>query len=170
MDGYHNYIFTVQGRLVFDLPDVTKKHVKQASWKKTALVMIENPDFCNYYAWFVKKRYNLELYRPLRDTHFTVINDKIETEEELLKYEEGRAKHNGKMINVEYGIDVRTDDISWWLGARSLEAEQVRIDCGLPARAYWGFHITIGRVDGDWRIENSKNVHALIKTFGGNYL
>jgi hypothetical protein len=168
--AYHDYIFNTKGTIVFDPPDVTNKHEKQSSWKKVAMVIINNPDFCSYYSWFVKKRYNLELFKPLRGMHFTVINDEVKLPEQLIKYNEGKLKHNRTTINIEYGIDVRTDDISWWVGARSTDAEQIRLECGLPVKPYWGFHITIGRVDGDWRIENSKYIHNLIKNYGGDYL
>lgn len=167
MDSYHNYIFKTNGKIVFDPPDVTKKHERQSSWKKSALVLIDDPDFCSYYSWFVRKRYNLELLRPLRGTHFTVINDKVE---DKIRYEWGKSIHDGHTIELEYGVDVRTDDTSWWVGVRSEDAEKIRVDCGLPPRPYWGFHITIGRVDGDLRVAHSKYIHQLIKTYGGEYL
>ena len=34
-------------------------------------------DVSEYYAWFVKKRYNLTLNKPLRGAHVSFINDSM---------------------------------------------------------------------------------------------
>jgi len=53
------------GKIVFEPENVTKKHEAQASWKKVAMVLFEG-DLANYYSWFIKKRFNLELNKPKR--------------------------------------------------------------------------------------------------------
>lgn len=162
---YHDYKFKLSGKITFDPVDLTKKHVKQSTWKKTALVLIDNKDFYKYYSWFVKKRYNLELQPPQRGLHFTIINDKVSNE----KYQKAKAKYDGSVVNFEYAVDPRTDDHHWWLGVKSEDAEKIRIECGLEGNPYWGFHLTIGRADGDLRIKHSTYIHNLIKNFGEGY-
>lgn len=161
-----SFDFEIKGKIVFDPPELTNKHEKQSSWKRVVIAMIDCPDFWKYYSWFIKKRYNLELVSPIRGTHFTVINDRIDNN---FYFEYAKSKYDGKPINIKYNIDVRTNDSSWWLNAYSDEAEQIRIECGLPAKPYFDFHITIGRADGPLRLEHSKYIHHLIKTFGKEY-
>ena len=62
------------GRIHFDPPNKTSKHINQSSWKRVAMVMLEG-DICEYYSWFINKRYNLPLNRLLRKAHITFIND-----------------------------------------------------------------------------------------------
>ena len=67
---------TLNGKLGFEPEDKTKKHREQASWKKIAMVYFDG-DVSEYYAWFIKKRYNLELVRPIRGAHISFINDSL---------------------------------------------------------------------------------------------
>ena len=69
---------TFEGTIVFDPIDRTAKHKKQSGWKKVAMVVIDGEiakdkriegDTSEYYAWFLKKRYNIMLNSPLRGTH-----------------------------------------------------------------------------------------------------
>lgn len=163
---YHDYQFEISGKITFDPIDLTKKHVKQSEWKSSAIVLIDNIDFCKYYCWFIKKRYNLELQMPLRGLHFTVINDKVSDKK---KYDHAKDLYNNKIINLKYSIDPRTDKYHWWLGVESKDAEEIRTICGLEPKPFWGFHLTVGRADGDLRLEHSTYIHNLIKKFGGSF-
>ena len=167
MENVNNFIFDLQGKLVFDPVNLTKKHDKQSDWKKIAIVFIDNIDFCLYYSWFIRKRYNLDLQMPLRGLHFTVINDRISTIE---KYKYTKSKFNNTIIKLKYSINPKTDDYHWWLDVESNDAEMVRKTAGLDSKPYWGFHLTIGRSDGGLRMEHNKYIYNLIKKFGGNYL
>ena len=163
---YHDYKFKLSGKITFDPIDLTKKHVKQSGWKKTAIVLIDNKDFYKYYSWFVMKRYNLELQPPQRGLHFTIINDKVSNE----KYEYAKKKFNNTIVNFEYAVDPRSDNHHWWLGVKSEDAEAIRSACDLEPRPYWGFHVTIGRADGDLRLQHSTYIHGLIEKYGKEYL
>ena len=163
---YHDYKYKLSGKLTFDPIDLTKKHVKQSAWKNTAIVLIDNMDFCSYYAWFIKKRYNLELQRPQRGLHFTIINDRVNSR----KFNEAKKLYDNTIINLEYAVDPRTDNKNWWLGVKSEDAEKIRVTAGLEARPYWGFHLTVGRADGDLREQHSTYIHNLIKKYGKEYL
>ena len=91
-------MFELIGKIEFDPVNVTKKHNKQASWKKTAMVKFDC-DIWEYYSWFLKKRFNLYLNKPLRGTHLTIINDKFDPETEYL-YDQGRQLFHGKEIRI----------------------------------------------------------------------
>ena len=66
----------VQGKIIFNPIDITNKHKKQASWKYIAIINILG-DVSEYYAWFLKKRFNLILNKPLRGSHISFINDSL---------------------------------------------------------------------------------------------
>ena len=69
-------IIKLTGKIVFDVEDKTNKHKLQSSWKKTAFVFIDG-DACEYYSWFLNRRYNIVLNKPLRGCHVSFINDSI---------------------------------------------------------------------------------------------
>jgi len=81
----------IYGKIVFDPKDVTKKHSKQASWKRMAMVMIDG-DITEYYAWFLNRRYHIELSKPLRGAHISFINDSIRDIQSGLKCDEKKAR------------------------------------------------------------------------------
>ena len=132
------------GKIEFDPINVTKKHNKQASWKKTAMVKFDC-DIWEYYSWFLKKRFNLYLNKPLRGTHLTIINDKFDPETEYL-YDQGRQLFHGKEIRIQYDPTlIRANDKGhWWINAQSDDAKNIRSVMGLTPDPYFGFHITIG--------------------------
>ena len=57
-------MFSIKGKIVFDPINVTKKHNSQAVWKKVAIVKFDC-DIYAYYSWFLQKRFNLFLNKPL---------------------------------------------------------------------------------------------------------
>ena len=167
MNTYHDYKFKHKGKLIFDPEDMTKKHSKQSSWKKSAIVFLNDPDFCGYYSWFIKKRYNLDIMKPIRGVHFTVINDRVE---DLKKYEEAKKIYNNTYVNLEYAVNPRTDGYHWYVAVKSPEAESIRVAAGFEAKPYFGFHITVGRADGELRLAHSTYIGGLIKKYGKEYL
>jgi hypothetical protein len=138
-----NTLFKLKGKLVFDPENISKKHHKQSSWKRTAMVYIPG-EMHKYYAWFLYQNFGLELNTPLRGSHFTVINDRI-IDSEYRNYLKCKEKWNGKTIEFFYDIeDVRSDGNHWWLKVYSEDAMNIRKDCHL-GKPYFDFHITIGR-------------------------
>jgi len=71
--------FTVSGRIEFDPGIKTKKQEKQSSWKKVSLVVL-NDDTSKYYSWFLMKRFGLILNPPIRGSHLTIINYRVQGE------------------------------------------------------------------------------------------
>ena len=145
------------GKIEFDPVNVTKKHNKQASWKKTAMIKFDC-DIWEYYSWFLKKRFNLYLNKPLRGTHLTIINDKFDPETEYL-YDQGRQLFHGKEIRIQYDPTlIRANDKGhWWIKADSDDARNIRSVIGLDPNPYFGFHITVGLAT-HLQLEHSKYI------------
>lgn len=127
-------------------PDVTKKHEKQSEWKKVAIIET-NDDLALYYKWFLRKRFNLFLLNPLRGSHITIINDRIN---------HARAEIMPKFDNLEleffYDITkIRSNANHWWMNLECPQAEEIRKELGLAPKPYFGFHLTLG-------LSNEKNL------------
>lgn len=167
------------GKIMFDPIDKTNKHSSQSSWKKTAMIMFDS-DISEYYAWFIKKRYNIVLNKPLRGSHISFINDSKrdiktgsglvnETDVDLL-WNIVKNKWNNKSIDVTLNVDTRSDGKHWWLNIpeenRTL-IHDIRKEIGLD-RPYFGLHLSIGYTN-DKNIEHSKYIIGLINKFGLNY-
>lgn len=133
-------MFKIKGKIIFDPINVTKKHNNQSSWKKTAMVKFDD-DLYDYYAWFLKKRFNLNLNKPLRGTHFTIINDIVDDE----IYKQAKDLFGGKEIEISYDPTIiRSNEKGhWWIKAYSDDAQNIRNVMGLGS-PYFGYHITIG--------------------------
>ena len=99
-----------------------------------------NCDIDRYYAWFLKKRFNLELNRTLRGTHITFINDKVDSK----IFEEASKIFNGKEITFYIENEPRTSGEYWWLRAYCPDAENIREIMGLSRIPYHPLHLTIG--------------------------
>ena len=129
------------GIIVFDPSNITKKHDKHASWKRVAMLMFDC-DMTDYYAWFIKRRYNLLLQPPMRGPHVTFINDRAMDMND--QWENVRKKWNGRSVDVEINTDVRTDAEFWWMNLLPNETlTAIRKELGL-GHPYFRLHVTIG--------------------------
>src|SRR3989304_9960219 len=135
-------LFKVKGILDFTPEDRTKKHMRQSSWKRTAIIKT-NCDIALYYAWFLKRRFNLELNKPLRNTHVTFISDMIECD----IFDQASKIFNGKEITFYYENEPRSNGSHWWLRVYCKEAESIRVSVGLNPEPYFTFHLTIGHAN-----------------------
>lgn len=163
---------TLTGRIGFEPENKTNKHLLQSSWKKIAMVFIEG-DVCEYYAWFLQKRYNITLNKPIRGAHISFINDSIrdltqnndKSEEEILQlWEDVKTKWDGKEIDIVLDLNPKTDGRIWWLNIPNEEREglqAIRNELGL-GRPYFGMHMSIGYAN-EKNIEQSIYIHELIK-------
>ena len=147
------------GTIFFDPENMTKKHEKQASWKRVAMVMFEG-DITDYYAWFIKKRYSIVLNRPLRKAHVTFINDR--EGDTNGKWEEVKKIWDGKTVEVELDPDVRTNADFWWLNVQPNNIlDGIRDSLGLK-EPYFSYHLTVGYPN-EKNIDQSRYIHDLIK-------
>ncbi len=104
-----NNFVKIPGRILFDPKNVTNKQERQSEWKKTAMVLLE-PDLnkgykgiTEYYAWFIDRRYNLPLNKPIRNAHVTFINDRASDMNG--NWEEVKNKWQGKEVEVVVHVD-----------------------------------------------------------------
>ena len=160
------------GKIGFEPEDKTNKHKAQSSWKKMAMVFIDG-DVCEYYAWFLQKRYSITLNKPLRGAHISFINDSMrdltqnndKSEEEILQlWEDVKAKWDGKEIDIVLDLNPKTDGRIWWLNIPNEEREGLQVirdELGLD-RPYFGMHMSIGYAN-EKNIEHSVYIHELIK-------
>ena len=133
---------TYNGTIVFEPVNYTKKHEAQSSWKRVAMVQIEG-DICEYYSWFIQKRYNLMLNKPLRNAHVTFINDSLrdlscggtKSLEQIDKtWNEVKDKWENKIIPITLNLDIRSDYEHWWFNIPEDEREilhGIRAELGL---------------------------------------
>lgn len=187
--NYKNEIKLV-GTIKFDPPDKTQKHLEQSSWKKIAMIIFEETEnskggICDYYSWFINKRFNIKLLRPLRGAHITFINDR----EGDIKgdWEKVKKKWDSKKIEVILNVEPRTDSAetkknkithNWWLNVSHEHRNEIQsirneLRLGLP---FFGLHMTIGRAENfkkiskdnslkakEMNIKQSIYIHSLIK-------
>ena len=163
---------TLYGTIGFEPENKTNKHTTQASWKKIAMVFFDG-DVAEYYAWFIKKRYNLILNKPLRGAHISFINDSMRdltqngqktVEEVEALWESVKQKWDGKQIPIVLDLNPKTNDEHWWLNIPHEERgllQSIRDELDLD-RPYFGMHMSIGYVN-EKNIEHSKYIHDLIK-------
>ena len=165
------YPLCFKGVISFNPPNLTNKHILQSNWKIVAIIKLDE-DITKYYSWFIEKRYGIKLNKPLRETHLTVINDRIGDNKSLLcKYVKYRNIYQGKKINVFYNTDIKTDGKHWWLNAKCDTATIIRKKMGLNPSPFYDYHITIGRVGESIIIKNqSEYIFNLIRKFGKEYL
>lgn len=167
-------VIKITGKILFEPENKTKKHVLQSSWKKIAMVQIDG-DICQYYSWFIKRRYNLELNKPLRGAHISFINDSMQdltqnglipVEEAESKWEEIKSKWDGKEVSIILDVSPRTDANHWWMNVVNREThllQDIRNEIGL-SKPFYGLHMSLGYVT-DKNLEHSNYIHRTIKRF-----
>jgi hypothetical protein len=152
-------VIKVRGILDFTPEDVTKKNKNQSSWKRVAIIKTDC-DMDRYYAWFLKKRFNLELNRNLRGTHVTFISDKMERD----IFEQASKIFNGKEIDFYIELEPRSNSEHWWLRVHCPEAESIREAMGLSREPYFGLHLTLGHANEKY-IDHSEYILEQCKMF-----
>jgi len=153
-------IISLKGTIYFDVPDKTNKHKYQTSWKKMAMVMF-NDDVTEYYAWFIKKRFGVELSNPLRGGHISFINDSIDEmtkhcdtkSERKALWEKVKKKYHKKNITVTLSLKPHIETPHWWFivpHSDRGELQAIREELGFVnkktglSKPYFGMHMTIG--------------------------
>jgi hypothetical protein len=146
----------------FDPHNISTKHEKQSTWKST-VVCLSNDDIDAYYASFIRKRYNLELNRPARRAHITIVNDKVPDRKAYLQ---AKKMFDGKSLVFSFDPEeIRTNGKHWWLKVYCDEAYRIRELAGLTPRPYWGLHLTLGEAN-EKNIQHSEYIHRQILRFG----
>ena len=166
-----NNLIKIKGKIVFDPKDKTKKHANQSSWKKVAMVIIDG-DITEYYSWFLERRYDIKLNRPLRGAHISFINDSVNDIMNGLSCNEKDAHeswvrlkklYNNTKIELLLDVSPRSDGKHWWLNVPNEHRgvlHGIRSEVGL-SRPYFGIHMSLGYAN-DKVIEHSKYILRLI--------
>ncbi len=161
----------LMGKIVFDPINLTKKHKKQAAWKRVAFIEFDG-DICEYYQFFLKKRFNLILLKPIRSAHITIVNDSINDltkKGEISKidienqWNSAKDKWNNQYVEVEINIDVRTNGKTWWMNLSNITEKNIkfiRAEVGL-GDPYFKAHMTIGNAHPKY-LEHSEYIHRTI--------
>lgn len=152
-------IHEVIGIIDFEPEPVTKKHIGQSVWKHVAMIRTDC-DMHMFYGWLLKKRFNLELNKPLRGCHVTFISDKFEK----TVFEEAKQMFNGKSIKFFIDTAPKSNGEHWWLRVYSPDAENIREAIGLTREPYFGLHLTIGHAN-EKNIEHSEYILRMCKMF-----
>ena len=150
-----NHYVKFYGKIEFEVENRTKKHKAQSSWKRVAMILIPG-DACEYYSWFINKRYNIVLNKPLRAAHVTIINDSMrdlslgwKSEEQInTTWDVVKEKWNGKKIEIILDVSPRTSGEYWWLNVpeeHRTQIHDIRAELGLK-RPFFGLHMTIGYI------------------------
>ena len=135
-------LIKLRGILEFSPVDVTRKHKVQSSWKCVAIIKTDC-DMDRYYAWFIKKRFNLELNKNLRGSHITFINDRMDKS----IFEEAAKIFDGREIDFYLELEPKSNGEHWWFRVHSPDAENIREAIGLSRDPYFGLHFTIGHAN-----------------------
>ncbi len=163
----------LMGKIVFEPENKTKKHNAQASWKHIAMVLIGG-EVTEYYAWYIQKRFNLTLNKPLRGAHISFINDSFRDmsqngsrslEDVKRAWNAAKVKWDGKRIPIMLNLNPRTDDKHWWLNVDHEYRDKlhgIRAEVGL-GKPFFGLHMSIGYAN-EKNLEHSMYIHQLIKT------
>jgi hypothetical protein len=160
------------GKIMFEPEDVTKKHESQSSWKYIAMVFLDG-DVTEYYSWFLKKRYNLILNKPLRGAHISFINDSFRElslngqrncDEVKKAWDCVKNKWNGINIPIMLNLNPKFDKSHWWLDVSHdhknlLQSIRNELSLGLP---FYHFHMSIGYAN-DKNISHHKYITSCIK-------
>lgn len=149
----------VKGIIEFSPEDVTRKHKSQSSWKRVAMIRTDC-ELDRYYAWFLKKRFNLELNRTLRGPHISFISDKLDKD----IFDQASSVFNGKQIDFYLDIEPRSNGSHWWLRVYCPEAESIREVVGLNREPYFSFHLTLGHSN-EKNTEHSEYILRQCKRF-----
>ena len=166
----NNNLIYLRGNIVFEPEDKTNKHKLQSSWKKSAMVLFDGED-CEYYSWFINKRYGLKLNKPLRSAHLTFINDRFSDinnnegtlEEKEIIWNSVKEKYNDTEVEVILDVDVRTNSEHYWMNIpheHREELQKIRSELGL-GRPYFGMHFSVGYCN-EKNKEHSEYVHRLM--------
>lgn len=156
-------MYEIKGTILFEPKHISKKHQAQGVWKRVAMVNIPG-DVDAYYRWLINRRYGIVLNNPVRGAHITFINDKLDINNPHYKtYEQELKQFNKKEITVLLNPKViRTDDIRWWIQAKSEELLDIREQLGFNRKPHYGLHLTIGNVHPKYQIQQ-EYIHNLIK-------
>ena len=156
-----NYIMS-KGIMTFDPVNRTKKQNKQGSWKRTAMIIV-NDDTYQYYQWLIERRYpfiqgvlgeSKWLNPPLRGTHVTIINDMVGRDFSEEGYNRVKEKYDGQEVYFFFDPveGIRNNGEHIYFKVECPMGMEIRKEAGL-GDPYFGLHITIGLVPSESKVK-----------------
>ncbi len=129
----------------FEPENKTRKHDAQSSWKRIAMIVTQD-DMSEYYSWFIDRRFNLKLNKPLRGAHVSIVND---AERDFQYGSEPRwsavkEKYDSKPMDFYIDLEPRTNGEHWWYRVYCPAGEDMREELGLKRDPFYSLHMTIG--------------------------
>ena len=163
-------LLKVFGIMEFEPEDKTRKHKNQASWKRVAMIRTHD-DAADYYAWFINRRFNLPLNKPLRGAHVSIVNDAERDFKHGVepRWSDVKAKYSGKLMDFYIDLEPRTNGEHWWFRIYCPAGEDMREELGLRRDPFYSLHMTIGyanekhRAHSDYILEVCKR-HNIISS------
>lgn len=148
-------------KIIFDPVDLTRKHKSQSSWKRVVTCQTDC-DIHEYYAWFLNKRFNLKLNKPIRKAHITIVNDRIQDVE---LYDMAKKLFHKKELIFKFDpSEIRTNGEHWWLKIYCDDVANIRTVMGLSPKPYFNLHLTLGYAN-EKNIDHSKYILETIERY-----
>lgn len=139
---------------------LTKKQKRsETKFKNLYLMVYTKCDIASYYRWHVKQKFGLELNKPLRGNHVSIVAETYDPH----KFDLIRDKLP-KVLVFQYDPKVLSNGKHWWLRVNSNDFVQVRRMLGLSDLPYFKFHLTIGHCK-DKDLETSEWAFRYSKSF-----
>lgn len=107
---------------------------------KSDIIVLDvfSEDLCEYYQWFIFKKFGVKLHSPMFGTHVTIVKPEEIDKNNLWK------KYENEIINVKYGNIERHWEF-WSLNIISEDIVDIRRELGL--NLFYRLHMTIGKQD-----------------------
>lgn len=131
------------GKFIFSpqRPGLKKTH---RSFDNGIILKVDN-GITEYYAWWLRRRYGIEVAKPAWGTHITVVSDKDRVKD-VKKFNELKQKLNGRIISIPHDVVLKKQWQFWVLEVKPTE-DMLEIRRELGLKENFPFHITIGRDD-----------------------
>ena len=139
--------------------------------------MLFDGEICEYYAWFLKKRYHISLIKPIRNAHVSFINDSVNDIKNGLQvydidpyWNKLKEKYDNKEIDIKLNLDVRSNSKHWWLNVHNdsrIILNEIRKEIKL-SNPFFGLHLSIGLVNEKY-LDHSKYIVDLCSKYGNEY-
>lgn len=133
---------TVTGRIMYDpvREDLRKESRDTPWWVIAQLTGRELEDFSAYYRWILRMRGVGMIAAPAWKPHVTILDGRHVVDG---TYMHAWKKHDGEIVEFEYGVDIYKQWKFWALPVRCPKFDEIRKELGFTDP--YPYHITVGR-------------------------
>lgn len=131
------------GKFIFSptRPGLKKLH---RSFDRAVILKLDN-GVVEYYAWWLRRKYGIQVSLPAWGAHITVVSDKDRVKDGIA-FEALKKRFEGKILNVSHDVYLKKKWQFWVLDVTPTE-EMLKVRRDLGLNEDFPFHITIGRDD-----------------------